>query len=434
MICQKKNKRSLVYCLLFQLCCLVVIPLLFSVNSYASETSTQTVTDYFREHNFYDTASYICRKYASFPYLDYTTGASSGITYDAWADWLESKGKSNLLDEDVIITGTGGGRGYDIPQDVRQEMLNFVQEVYIDQNPLSYTPCYIYSYNFADATQFSTYACLQSFKTWASQQDGYILTTRYYGNGAVQGVQCCVIPKTNAVNFIGTTTSGGFTNVAMYIGWSTSNTPWSLASGVKWVKIANNGTITDANGTGVLCSSVGNTSKVQDGTTSRLTVFTNLEKNELVYVFATLNALKNYNSGSPQPYYMPSNSQVTVPYYDGFTQGDINSAGQFYNNIYVNTQGDTPSNIRTKTDSILGSLDGIIGGSDSDSSVGLFDGLGDIITGVTGAISPIKEIVLGDLKELVSDTFDFLPATIITLWVAGIAFGVFFGVLKVIRG
>ena len=122
MICQKRNKRLLVFCLSFLLFCLVVTPCLFSVNTYASETETQSVTDYFREHNFYDTASYVCRKYASFPYLDYTTGANSGITYDAWADWLESKGKSDLLQEDVIINNASGGRGYDMPQDVRQEL------------------------------------------------------------------------------------------------------------------------------------------------------------------------------------------------------------------------------------------------------------------------------------------------------------------------
>ena len=140
MICQKKNKRLLVFCLSFLLFCLAVIPCLFSVQSYASETTTQTVDQYFREHNFYDTCAYVCRKYASFPYNDYLTGSSSGIIYDNFADYLETKGKSNLLQEDVTITGTGGGRGYDIPQDVRQEMLNFVQETYINENPLSYIP------------------------------------------------------------------------------------------------------------------------------------------------------------------------------------------------------------------------------------------------------------------------------------------------------
>ena len=434
MICQKKNKRSLVFCLSFLLLCLAVIPCLFSVNSYASETTTQSVTDYFREHNFYDTASYVCRKYASFPYLDYATGASSGITYDAWADWLESKGKSDLLNEDVIINTASGGRGYDIPQDVRQEMLNFVQEVYIDQNALSYTVCKIRSYNSVDATWFPTYALYTSFKQWCSQQDGYILTHHYMANGAVQGVRAVVIPKTNPVNFVGTTTNGNFTSVALYVGWSTSSTPWTLTSNYTMIQMVNNGSYTNITNIGSNASTVGNSARIEDGTSGRMTVFSNQATDETVYVFNSLNALKNYNANADQPYYMPSNSQTIVPYFDGFTDSQLASAGNFYNNITINTEGLTPGEKQKKTDSILGSLDGIIGGSDSSSSTGLFDGLGDIITGVTGAISPIKEIVLGDLKELVSDTFDFLPATIITLWVAGIAFGVFFGVLKVIRG
>ena len=173
MRCQKKNKRLFAFCLPFLLFCLVVIPCLFSVNSYASETTTQTVDEYFREHNFYDTCAFVCRKYASFPYTDYLTGASSGIIYDNFADYLEIKGKSDLLQEDVIVTGTSGGRGYDIPQDVRQEMLNFVSEIYIQDNPLTYTECTINSYNFLDPTHFPSYACFNATKEYMRTHDGY---------------------------------------------------------------------------------------------------------------------------------------------------------------------------------------------------------------------------------------------------------------------
>lgn len=435
MTCQKKNKRSLVYCLLLQLFLVVVTPLLLSVNSYASETTLQSVDDYFKEHNFYETCAYVCRKYASFPYTDYITGANSGIAYDAFAQYLEDHGKSSLLDEDVIITGTGGGRGYDIPQDVRQEMLNFVQDIYINEHSLSYTEAYIYSYNNVNATWFPNYQMYTSFKTWASQQDGYILTTRYVGGGSLKGMYCWVIPKTNPVNFVGTVTAGGFTNVALYIGWSTSNFPWNLATGAKLVRIELNGKVTTNVTNGDMASTVGNTANPYDGTTSRMTVFSNLPKNELVYVFGTLNALKNYNVGNPDPYYFPTNSQTTVPYYDGFTQSDLNSAGNFYNNIVINTEGATPTEKKKTVDNVLGSLGSMLGGGDdTENGGGLLVGLGDIITGATGAISPIKEIVLGDIKALIEDTFSWLPPTIITIWIAGITFGVFFGVLKLIRG
>lgn len=437
MICQKKNKRLHVFCLSFLLFCLAVIPCLFSVRSYASETTTQTVDQYFREHNFYDTCAYVCRKYASFPYNDYLTGSSSGIIYDNFADYLEEKGKSNLLQEDVTITGTGGGRGYDIPQEVRQEMLNFVQEVYIDQNPLSYTQCYIYSYNFIDAQQFWTYAQFQGVKTFISQQDGYVFIRKNAGFTDLRGGGfACVIPRSVGLSFVGTTSAGGFTNVQPSINWVVGNVA-SFASNtnLKWYTFDGNGqfTLTTASSiSGQLNQTTKNTSTFTNGANN--TVYTSLPKNELVYVFNTLNALKNYN-GYAQPFYLPSNSQTSVPYYDGFTDSQLNSAGNFYNNIVINSDNSSPNDIRKTTDSVLGSLDGIFGGSDSESSSGgLFDSLGDIITGATGAISPIKEIVLGDIKDLVADVFDFLPPTIITLWVSGIIFGIFFGVLKLIRG
>ena len=244
-------------------------------------------------------------------------------------------------------------------------------------------------------------------------------------NGSVQGVRAVVIPKTNPVNFVGSTTNGNFTSVAMYIGWSTSSTPWTLTSNYTMIQMVNNGSYTNITNIGSNASTVGNSSRIEDGTSGRMTVFSNQSTDETVYVFNSLNALKNYNANSDQPYYMSSNPQAIVPYYDGFTDSQLASAGNFYNNIVINTEGLSPNEKQKKTDSILGSLDGIFGGSDSESSSGgLFDSLGDIITGATGAISPIKEIVLGDIKDLVADVFDFLPPTIITLWVSGIIFGI----------
>ena len=440
MICQKKNKRLLVFCLSFLLFCLAVTPCLFSVRSYASETTTQSVDDYFREHNFYETCAFVCRKYASFPYTDYLTGASSGIIYDNFADYLESKGKSNLLQEDVTITGTGGGRGYDIPQEVRQEMLNFVQEIYINEKPLGFSTASIPSYNFLNPSIFSSYDSFLAMKNYIKNSSGYVVLRPQRSSNGFWGFDCFELNR-DTTNFIGTVdSSGSFTNVRGYTNWTqitaynmtinpkhfNTNGTFSNSTGLTW-----NNNLTWRNLTGFSNSS----DEYQSPFNAYYYVFTNQDKNEYIYVFNNLNALKNYNSGNAQNYYMPTNSQSIVPYYDGFTQSDINSAGNFYNNIVINTEGDNPNDIKKKTDSILGSLDSVFGGSDSESSSGgLFDSLGDIITGATGAISPIKEIVLGDIKELVADVFDFLPPTIITLWVSGIIFGIFFGVLKLIRG
>ena len=422
MTCQKKIKKSCAFYLSFLLVCLVVVCCVQSVPSYASETSTETVQSYFQTHNFYDTCAYVCRKYASFPYIDYLTGSQTGITYDAFADYCESKGLGNLLQESVIVTEGSGGRGYDIPQDVRQELVNFVSEVYIEDNPLSYTQCYVSSYNFIDASLFPSYGMYTAVKEYMKTHDGYHII-QYIGTnyGNVTECRICTLSHNYNLGFIGTVQSGIFNNVHVYKDWQSN--------------FAASGVLFRANGTTVVQDN--QSMNIQLHNTTALTlgnVFTSYDKNELVYVFQTLNAFKAY-TGQAQPYYLPSNSQINVPYYDGFTDSDLRSAGNFYNNIVVNAEGQTPNNIRKTTDSVLGSLDGIFGGSDSESSSGgLFDSLGDIITGATGAISPIKEIVLGDIKELVADVFDFLPPTIITLWVSGIIFGIFFGVLKLIRG
>lgn len=433
MICQKKNKRLLVFCLSFLLFCLAVIPCLFSVQSYANETTTESVEDYFRTHNFYDTCAYVCRKYASFPYVDYLTGSSSGITYDAFADYMESKGLGNLLQEDVTVTGTGGGRGYDIPQDVRQQMLNFVSEVYIDTQTINYTECLIQSYNNLNPNQFNSFSRYKALKDFISQQDGYCFVCCPNTNiPRGDDIYIAVVDKSNC-GFFGTVSNGSFTNVQFTISWMTGNNANNQIPNSKRYVQHGNGIIENTNALYGM-NSLKNTTSVSTNS-SYSNVFTNLSSNELVFVFNTLDAYKNYNAGNPRPYYIPTNSQTYVPYYDGFTDSDLNAAGQFYNNIVINTSGDNPTDTKKKTDSILGSLDGIFGGSDSESSSGgLFDSLGDIITGATGAISPIKEIVLGDIKELVADVFDFLPPTIITLWVSGIIFGIFFGVLKLIRG
>lgn len=436
MLCQKKNKRLCVFCSFCLLLCLVVQCSVFCVPSYASETSSQTVSQYFSEHDFYDTCAFVCRKYASFPYMDYITGANSGITYDAWVNYLDSQDKSSLLDESVTITGSGGGRGYDIPQDVRQEMLNFVSEIYINNNPLSFTQAYIYSYNFLDPTVFPSYAMFASTKELCKQNSPkWILLHYYYTNSTLNRIYFIALDTGFDYGLVGTVTGGTFTNVNLYKNWATLGRLDQISNATKKTIMAN-GSVSDglvsATGNYPTLQSLANTSS-QPSSNTKTMLISSLENNELVYVFQTLNAYKNYNSGSGQQYYLPSNSQTIVPYYDGFTQSDLNSAGNFYNNIVINTSGDNPNDIRKKTDSILGSLDGILSDDDS-SSTGILAGLADIITGATGAITPIKELINDDLKQFVGDIFDWLPASVVSLWIAGITFGVFFGVLKVIRG
>ena len=160
MIGQLKIKKLCVFCSFCLLLFLVVQCSLFCVPSYASETDTQTVDEYLQENNFYDVCSWICRNYCYFP-----DGVTGGFLYEQFIDYLEQNDKTALLDEDVVITGSGGGRGYDIPQDVRQEILNFVQNTYVEENPLSYVGCYISSYKFLDTSWIGSYYVYTSIQT-----------------------------------------------------------------------------------------------------------------------------------------------------------------------------------------------------------------------------------------------------------------------------
>ena len=207
MICQKKNKKLCVFCLFCLLLCLVVQCSVFCVPSYASETTTQSVSDYFTEHDFYDTCAYVCRKYASFPYMDYITGANSGITYDAWLNYLSIQDKLDLLNEDVTITGSGGGRGYDIPQDVRQEMLNFVQNNYVNEQNLGYVECRIYSYNYLSPNIFSTYQQYNALKDYIAQSDSPVVVNSYTNpNGTF--IFCYKLDRSQNLNYVGSVSGG----------------------------------------------------------------------------------------------------------------------------------------------------------------------------------------------------------------------------------
>lgn len=473
----KCKLKSFYYVLISLLCFVLVLPN-FMISSYASTTSSgvdrQKVSDYIAQHNFYGICADICKDFASFP----NWAGDNNQLRQAYIDWLEQKALDSYLDEYVELgleEGTSGGRGYNIPQEVRQSVVDFVKEEYIEQNPLGYSQCYIYSYNMVNVQQFPTYALYSTFKEWASQQDGYILTNPYISGGSVQGIRACVIPKRSGVDFIGTTTEGGFTNVMFYIDWSARNTPWQYVSGSKWVQINNNGSISDFNGSGQTAQTLGNTSSFNSGVQSRMTIFSSLPKNEMVYVFNTLNALKAYNSGSPQSYYLPSGSTDIVPYSDILTDSSILGASGYYNSIVDNSvSGWTPEQVLALVDRIMsqnGNSGSGSGDGSSDNPFGflgrlgeligqLVGGVGDLLTSIVDGVvsiflgaedengvrsgglfgtirdllTQISSIFDANIGQFVSDVFGWLPTEIITLWTAGIFIAILFGILRIIRG
>lgn len=355
-----------------------------------------------------------------------------------------------------------------------QDAQTFIQDsfnTYVSENDLGYTQCYLYSYSMVNVQQFPTYALYSTFKEWASKQDGYILTNAWIGSGTTQGIRCYVIPKRSGVDFVGTTSQGSFTNVQMYIDWTARNTPWQNVTGSKIVQIANNGTISEFSGAGQDANTLGNTSSFNSGVSGRMTIFTNLPKNEMVYVFKTLNALKAYNSGSPQPYYTATGyTGLVVP--NGVNVPNTNGS---YESIVNNIQsGWTAQEVLALVDRIMSQNGGSGSGSGDSSSDNPFGFLGRIgellsqlVTGVgellTGLVDGVVNVFLGaedengerhgglfgtikdlisqlstifstDISQFVSDIFGWLPSEIITLWTAGIMIAILFGILRIIRG
>ena len=151
---KQKIKFFYVYLSLAILVCGLLLSSSLSINSYAS--TPITVEQFLNSQDFYDICAWYFRKVGSIPDA---FGGGTGVTYQGFADYLESQDKSYILQENVEVTensGTSGGRGYDLPQDARQEIINYVQETVVEADPLSYKMAYIKSYNYLSPNQFNS--------------------------------------------------------------------------------------------------------------------------------------------------------------------------------------------------------------------------------------------------------------------------------------
>lgn len=472
-----KKKRFIMFRLLsFSLALWLFV--LSPIGSYASTTSSGsgtnsiTISQAVSEMgiSFYDICGYVGKKFCSFPDWGECTLAD-------FLAYLEEKGDtSSYYNANVLFQNSApsGGRGnYTIKSELSQEIVNYINDEYVSKNPLSYQEAYIKTAQLCDVTWFPNYQLYVSFKTWASQQDGYIMTWPRYGNGALQGLDALVIPKTNDINFVGSVSNGSFANVGLYIGWSTSSTPWSFTSDETWTRFNLNGTTTTGDySTGKLMTTVGNSTRINDGTTSRATIFTNLPKDELVYVFNSLNALKMYNSGSPQSYYLPSGSTQQIGDVSG-TVDQFNNAGGYYSSIVDNSvSGMSANDVIKLVDTILKDTGGGSNSDDDDDDDGssfwtkigdaiksLIGGIGEIVSSVVngvvdlilgeenedgersgGLLGLVKDVING-LKDLVDTSFntflksvfDWLPEEIVTCFSAVLILSILFAVINLFR-
>lgn len=437
MICKKKkNKYIYAFFLSLILVCGLLQSSILSCNTYAS-SSSMTVDDYLRSNSFYDVC---CQAYRNIGAIPDAYGGGVTLTLNAFLDYLEEKDKTNILDmpvEIVDLTSTGGGRGYDIPQEARQEIINYVTEVYIEEQPLGYTTAYVKSYNYLSPEQFTSITLYDAIKNFIAEQDGYTFIVGNVSYGSFnQNGWLYVIPRSIDHGFYGTVISGLFSNVQNVVNWQGGNA-WDNSTQIKRYNFSSDGSITEwTSGYWYGSPYVMNASIIPLITQNTgYSVFTNSPYNEAVYVFDNINAYKNYNAGSPQAYYLLGDPNYTAPYSDIWTPSDLNLAGTYYNSIVNNVStGDTPQQIQDTTKEVLTGVTSGGSSSDNDFDLGFLGTIGKVIKAVTGAIVPVKDLITSSISEFISDVFGWLPQEIVILWASGIIFAVLFGILKLIRG
>lgn len=369
-------------------------------------------------------------------------------------------------------------------------LLQAAQET-MAENPLGYTEAYIPSYNFMSTDSFTSYGTYKTIQEIIKNNNGFTFFRSPNGTGDASNKYTVIITVDRSkydVNFIGTTTGGNFTNVRIEHDWSLLSTFPQETDGIDFrvykhstgvigapaktisEAAANAGYSTSYNPS--FQSDLKNMSSMPTNS-SNSTVFTNSSKNDLVYVFSTINSYKNYNSGSPQPYYVSSNYTGSVTSGNSsYSSSQINSGNSSYSNVVNNIQsGMSADEVNRLVDTIMNNMNngggsgGSGGGSDDDDDGGSIIGniirkLGDfvsgLIDGIGGALESIVNSIVGYTDEngvehpgifqglinlissgvvgFLSAVFSFLPTEIVTVISAGIILSILFAVIHFIRG
>lgn len=485
-----KWKSKLYYYPLMLLLCLCLVFTTFSMPTLASTASGSNDTWSMSAETFLYYAFNGFAKQISAPYVVYNTFADMG--YDGFRLWCENGNHWTTIEDGTVVGHGGAGYSRDsdkidnaenieVPLDIKNLVLNYVQ-YNVTQNPLTYTQCYIPSYNFLNTSTFPTFQMYTAVKEYIKSQDGYTFISNIvvsYGN--VSTVHLVTIPRNVAsLGWVGTTNQGIFTSVYPYIDWQQITSNLVDTRGFKKVAINTAGTITTSNAGLSNNISYKNTNVSGTSISTGYPVFTNHDKNELVYVFNTLNAYKNYNSGTPQPYYITSTGANTGTWTASqggvINTGTMNNSGNYYSQVTNGVSSNwTPDQIIQLVDTIVNSSGSNGGGSssggNSDNPFGflgrlgeligqLVGGVGDLLTGIVDGVvsiflgqedengvrngglfgtirdllTQVSSIFDANIGQFISDVFGWLPSEIITLWTAGIFIAILFGILRIIRG
>ena len=430
-------------------------------------------------------------KYVSAPYViwDELSGGGYTTTARSYREWVHDQGLDLTIPEywDQRVIGHHGG-GYsrpsdkidhsteiEVPAECAQDVLNFIFFL-VQENPLGYKVSKIHGYNWLGTNYFTNYKVYQTFVNYMSSL-GEGLIVVYVENSSSKGYPIHVlnIKDTLEYNFYNYTTEP-FDNTYIGINWTGNPTITSYI---------NNGDITDkafSSTTGAVVNNAGTTSQfstvkntVELTTTNGKHVFSHNASDETVYVFESMDAYKNYNSGRPQTYYLTDGGMSNSNWSVGsgvINTGEMITSTNNYSNIVNNIyQGMTPDQVQLLIETILknwGNGNGGTGGGSgngSDFNLGflgtigsligsLITGIGDLIAGIVqgivnvligengnggiiglvkNALTALVGLINVNITEFVGDAFDWLPSEITTLMIASITLTVLFGVIRLIR-
>lgn len=497
-----KSLRSRLYLRVLPLFLSCIVFLSSTLGIRAEEiTPTPTITPqdvfYIATEEFIDQIWDPLVSYVSLPFAIMN---KSFATAEDYYEWLENLGEPAPWEQypQVTVHSTHPPTGnipldveqstsVEVPLPVQNSILAFVQ-YQIAQNPQGFKECYISSYNYLNTSQFSNFQLYSSVKEVIKQHDlSFIMAPNGWdGYQGRYAYICCVDRSKFDINFYGSTLNGVFTSVYIEHNWSQYGFPYNTAvDGIEYYMFANNKTTLGHGNTIQSCwydfmgyngstwtpptnGTIKNTTGIGTST-SALNVFTGSSHDELVYVFDTINAYKNYNSGVPKDYYLTSEG-ISDPSWDASGNGIINT-GQLdqstysYNNVISNVQsGWTAEEVLALVDRISSSSNtggGESSGSNDNTGIwkGIGEAIGSLITGIatvvsevasalSNAILSIINIFVGDdglfskltnlvdtgFSNFLSAVFSWLPPEIVTLFSATLIFGIFFAIWKMLRG
>lgn len=404
-----------------------------------------------------------------------TQEVTENVDYDTW--WAENVGltPSNPQAPSVSDPSDYNVTNINVSYEFKDILLQAAQET-MAENPLGYVDIVIPSYNFLDTSSaWTSKGQYDSVKEYMSQGDGFYIGRNYIYQNKVNRTYLIYIPQQN-IGLVGNSNGGVISSgFGISYNWAFIQSWNNLSSipGAKQVQINSDGSVTENVTTIGNISVTTNITKFPESS-DRLAIFSSSGKNQHVFLFVSNDAYKNYNSGSPQPYYVSSSYTGAVTSGNSsYSTSQINSGNSSYSSVVNNIQsGMTADEVIKLVDTIMNNMNngggsgGSGGGSDDDDDdggsvigniirklgdfvSGLIDGIGDALESIVNSIvgytdengvehpgifQGLINLISSGVVGFLSAVFSFLPTEIVTVITAGIILSILFAVIHFIRG